>query len=145
MTIWGWVLVVFGIVWLGQLMTAISPKASAKFGFSEPRADVDSTFFLDIKAEAFWDALIFWTLPAAGLLIILNDDRWPYLGLLGGGIWLYSAGRGISQRVVMRRGGVHIGKPGYVKAAAIACSLWGAVAMITIVVSAMALQPTPPI
>ena len=75
--IWGVILILFtGILcWLGQVINAWSPTLAAKIGLAEPEADVDPVYYVDGRGEAIWDALILWTLPAAGLLLIL-DSPW---------------------------------------------------------------------
>ncbi len=115
--IWGAVLIIFtGILcWLGQVINAFSPTLAAKLGLNEPEADVDPTFFVDARGEAIWDALILWTLPAAGLLLIVNHPLWAYFGLVGGGMYLYFAGRLLVVRSMMRRRDIRIGKPETVK------------------------------
>ena len=67
-TIWGVILIIFTLVmgWLGQVINATSPKLAVRLGLDQPEAEVDRTFYLDGRGESIWDALILWTLPAAG-------------------------------------------------------------------------------
>ena len=51
----------------------MSPKLAEKTEPTQPEAVVDQTYFLDARGEAIWDALILWTLPAAGILLILEN------------------------------------------------------------------------
>ncbi len=114
---WGVVLIIFTLLvcWLGQTITAFSPKLAVKLGLTEPESDVDPTFYADVRGEAVWDMLILWTLPVAGILLILNNALWAYFGLVGGGSYLYFAGRGITTRLVMQRRGIRIGTPSTLK------------------------------
>ena len=142
--IWGAILIIFtGILcWLGQVINASSPTLAARLGLTEPESDVDPTFFVDGRGEAIWDALILWTLPVAGILLLLNSPWWAYFGLVGGGMYLYFAGRGIVVRLIMQRRGIRIGKPETLKLFNVVLTLWGLIAVVTIVVAVAAL-PLP--
>ena len=129
----GIVIIFFSLLgWLGQMVTAVSHKHAAKLGLTEPESDVDPAFFADVRGEAFWDTIILWTLPVAGILLLLNNSWWAYFGLVGGGMYLYFTGRGIFVRIVMHRRGIRIGKPETLKVAYIFLTVWGLVAMVTI-------------
>jgi len=81
-------------------------------------------------------------LPLAGILLVLDNAAWAYFGLVGGGIYVYFAGRGIAARLAMQRRGIRIGKPETLKTAYTALVLWGLVAAITIIM-AVAELPLP--
>lgn len=142
--LWGAVLVVFTLVlcWLGQVINASSPRLAARLGLAEPETDVDPTFFVDGRGEAIWDALILWTLPVAGILLILDSPWWAYFGLVGGGMYLYFAGRMIVVRLMMQQHGIRIGKPETVKLYNAVLTLWGLIAVVTIIMAVAAL-PLP--
>jgi len=138
--IWGAVLIIFTLLgWLGQVITAFSPKVAVKLGLTEPESDVDPTFYIDVRSEAIWDTIILWTLPAAGILLLLNNTLWAYFGLVGGGMYLYLAGRGILVRLAMHRRGIRIGKPGTLKMYYMFLTLWGLIAVVTIIMAVAAL------
>lgn len=142
--IWGTILIIFTLIvcWLGQVINAFSPTLASRLGLAEPESDVDPTFFVDGRGEAIWDALILWTLPMAGILLILNSPWWPYFGLVGGGMYLYFAGRGISVRLVMQRRGIHIGRSETVNLFNAVLILWGLIALVTIIMAIVAM-PLP--
>ena len=141
--IWGAILTIFSLLgWMGQAITALSPKVAVKLGLTEPESDVDSTFYVDVRGESVWDTMILWTLPVAGILLMLNNSLWAYFGLVGGGMYLYFAGRGILTRLAMQRRGIRIGKLGILKAYYVFLSLWGLIAVVTIVMAVTAL-PLP--
>jgi hypothetical protein len=141
---WGVVLIIFTLLvcWLGQTITAFSPKLAVKLALTEPESDVDPAFYADVRGEAVWDTMILWTLPVAGILIILNNTLWAYFGLVGGGSYLYLAGRGIAVRLAMQRRGIRIGKPGTLKLFYVFLTLWGVIAVVTIIMAVAAL-PLP--
>ena len=142
--IWGVILIIFTLIlgWLAQVINAFSPTLAARLGLNEPESDVDATFFADTRGEAIWDVMIIWMLPVAGILLILNSPLWAYFGLVGGGIYLYFAGRGIVVRLVMQRRAIRIGKPGTLKLYFLLLILWGLIAVVTIVL-AVASLPLP--
>ncbi len=139
--IWGVILILFtGILcWLGQVINAWSPTLAAKIGLAEPEADVDPVYYVDGRGEAIWDALILWTLPAAGLLLILDSPWWVFFGLVGGGMYLYFAGRMLVVRRMMLKRDIRIGKPETVKLYDVVLILWGLTAVVTIIMAVAAL------
>ena len=139
--IWGILLIVFGLIaWGGQVLSALTPKFAEKLGLIEPEADVDTAFYADARGEARWDSITLWTLPFAGILIILNSPLWIYFGLVGGSMYLYFAGRAIFTRLELRRHGVHIGKPELLKMYYIFVTLWGLIGLATIIKAVKALS-----
>jgi hypothetical protein len=139
--IWGAILIIFTLIlcWLGQVISALWPTVATKVGLTEPETDVDPTFYADGRGEAFWDMAILWTLPVAGILLILNSPWWAYFGLVGGGMYLYFAGRGLIVRLVMQRRGIRIGRPETLKLFYAVLTLWGLIALVTIVMAVAAL------
>ena len=139
--IWGIILIFFTLLlcWLGQVINATSPALAAKLGLAEPESDVDRTYFLDGWGEAIWDALSLWILPVAGILLLFNNPSWAYFGLVGGGMYLYFAGRMLVVRQVMQRHSIRIGKPKTVKLYNVVLSVWGLIAVVTIVMAVVAL------
>ncbi len=142
--IWGAILIILtGILcWLMQVISAFWPAVAAKLGVMEPEADVDPTFYADVQGEAFWDTVTLWILPVAGIQLIFNSPWWAYFGLVGGGMYLYFAGRGIAVRLVMQRRKIRIGKPETLKVVYVFLTLWGLIAIITIIMAVGAL-PLP--
>ena len=140
---WGVILIIFGMFcWAGQTISAFAPKAAAKLGLTEPESDVDPTYYADARGEAIWDTMITWVLPVAGILLLLDSPLWAYFGLVGAGIYLYFAGRGISSRLAMQSRGIRIGKPNSVGMAYVFLAIWGVIAVVTIIMAAAAL-PLP--
>jgi hypothetical protein len=134
--VWGVILIIISSIgYFGQLISAFWPATAEKMGLTEPEADVDPTFHADARGEAYWDAVILWTLPVAGVLLLLNNPVWVYFGLVGGGMYLYFAGRGIVVRRVMQGRGIRTGKPDTLRMGYIFLILWGVAAIITIVLA----------
>ena len=138
--IWGIILTILSSIgYFGQVLSAFWPGTAAKLGLTEAEGDVDSTFYADMRGEAFWDTVILWTLPVAGVLLILNNPMWVYFGLVGGGMYLYFSGRGILARRVMQGHGLQIGSPESLKVAYIFLTLWVLAAIITVILAIAAL------
>ena len=88
------------------------PEESMVIATSEDLCGIcHPAFYADVRGEAFWDMAILWTLPVAGILLLVNSPLWAYFELVGGGMYLYLPGRGIATRLVMQRRGIRIGKP----------------------------------
>ena len=139
--IWGIITLVFSVIcWGGQTISLFWPVTAAKLTLAEPEADVDPVYFADVRGEAFWDTISTWTLPVAAILMIINNAAWAYFGLIGGGIYLYFAGRGISTRIAYQRRGIRIGKPSTVKQGYVFLSIWGLIAIGTIVLAILELS-----
>ena len=138
--LWGIVLIVFTLIlcWLGQVINASSPALAGRLGLTEPESDVDPTFYVDARGEAIWDSFSLWILPLAGILLIIDSPYWVYFGLVGGGMYLYFSGRLLVVRQLMQRRGIRIGKPETVKLYNVVLSLWGLIALVTIVMAVAA-------
>jgi hypothetical protein len=127
------------LAWLGQTLAAVAPAKAAALGLTEAPGAVDPVFLADMRAEAVWDTLSLWTLPTAAVLLLLGEPAWAGFGLVGGGSYVYFAGRGIAQRLVMRRRAVRIGTPGVVGTALTALAFWGLAGAATIAMAALEL------
>lgn len=139
---WGVVMVVTGLVgWGGQLLSATLPSLAVRLGVMEAEDQVDAAFCADVRSEARWDALTTWTLPLAGLLLLLDEPNWAYLGLVGGATYLYFGGRGIGQRLTIQAAGMRVGAPSTVRAAIAALAIWAVVGAVTIALAVDRLQP----
>ena len=115
------------LAWVGQMISMVAPGLAVRLTLTESPDEVDPTFYRDVRAECAWDTLTLWTLVVAAVLLLFSQPIWALFGLLGGGMYVYFAGRGIAQRVVLQRGGIAIGKPATILQAHVALSLWGAI------------------
>ncbi len=139
--IWGLVVVIFALIaWGGQTISLFSPALAAGWGLTEDEEEVEATYWADVRAEARWDFLTLWTLLVAGVLLVVDAAAWPYFGLVGGGIYVYFAGRGVLARLEMQRRGFRIGAPANVRAAYFFLPMLGAVGAVTIAAAAIALS-----
>ena len=138
--VWGIILIVIaGFGYVGQVISTFWPDRAVALGLTESEDDVDPAFYADMRGEAYWDTAVLWTLPLAGFLLVLDSPTWAYFGLIGGGMYLYFAGRGILVRWVMRRRDIRIGEPQTLKIAYLFLAFWGLVATVTMVLAIVAL------
>jgi hypothetical protein len=127
------VILLGALAWVGQLLSTLVPETAAKLGLIEKPEEVDPAFYADARGEAIWDSLALWTLPLAGVLILLGHPWWPTFGLAGGAIYVYFGGRGIVTRMMLKNRGVRIGAPSTAMVYYVTLALWGlsGAAMIT--------------
>ncbi len=138
--LWGAVIVLLSLpCWAGQLMSWLWPATAERLQLTEAADSVEPAFHADVRGEAVWDVLTLWTLPLAGVLLISGVDAWAFWGLVGGGMYVYFAGRGIFTRRAMQRRGLRVGEPAFVRTAFIGLALWGVLGLVVIAFAADAL------
>jgi hypothetical protein len=135
------VLILGAIAWLGQVVAWLAPDTAVRLTLMEAETDVEPVYWADIRGEAMWDSLTLWTLPLAGLLLLAGQAWWAVFGLVGGGMFLYFAGRGVATRLLMQRRGHRIGAPQSVRVGLVFLLAWGVVALVTIAAAAAELAP----
>jgi hypothetical protein len=141
--LWGLVVVALSLLgWGGQTISWLAPDTAVKLTLMEAEEGVEPTFWADTRGEAAWDSLTLWTMLVAGLLLIADNPAWAYFGLVGGGMYVYFAGRGIFTRVAMQRRGLRIGAPASVRIGLTFLAIWGVMGLITIVAAIVALPTT---
>ncbi|MDH3261800.1 MAG: hypothetical protein OEM84_12630 [Acidimicrobiia bacterium] len=128
------------LAWGGQTLNWFAPNAAGKLNLTEAEDTVEPTYWADIRGEALWDSLTLWTMVPAGILLMVDDAAWAYFGLVGGGIYVYFAGRGILTRLEMQRRGFRIGKAENVKLGLAALAVWGLMGLLAIVAAVISLS-----
>lgn len=128
------------LAWGGQALSWLAPATAVRVGVMEAEDDVELTFWADMRGEAVWDTFTLWTMAAAGILLTADRPAWPYFGLVGGGIFLYFAGRGVLARASMRRLGLRIGTRRNVRVAFVFNSIWAMMAIVTIIAAVRSLE-----
>lgn len=133
---WGIVVLMLGgIGWVGQFISFLFPKRASQLGFMEKKSDLDPIIYIDYWAEACWDTFILWIFPFSGFLMILNSSTWPIFALVGGATYLYFAGRGTIQRILMLRSNISVGSKRYQKMAYLFYGIWGISGIISMVMA----------
>lgn len=106
MCLLGWIL------YVGQLISVANFGLAQRLGLQESPDDADP---LSSEVElwaARWDLLWLWTLPAAGVLMLMNHWLWPYAALIGGGAFVDAGGREAAKVLGLRGAGVRTGSQG---------------------------------
>jgi hypothetical protein len=129
------------VAWVGQTLSFFKPSMAVKLGVLEPEGDVDPTLrIMEAKAEGLVDFLLGWTLPAGALLMMFQHPFWPYLGLVGGGIFLYFSGLIMLTRIFLKGAGKKVGSRASVRATHLFGSLWIVSALVMIGLSTASLS-----
>ena len=138
--LWGLVVVALSLLcWGGQVISWFAPATAVRLTLMEAEDSVEPVYFADIRGEALWDTLTLWTMVVAGVLLTLDVSAWAYFGLVGGGMYVYFAGRGIFTRRAMQQRGYRVGVAQNVKLGYLFLAAWGVMGCITIVAAVVAL------
>ncbi len=134
------VIVVGLLVFIGQALSFFAPDLATKTGLNSPEEDIDQTLYIiETKANGLSDILLTWMFPLSGLLMILNHPAWPFLALVGSGVYLYFACLTIFCRYFLQRHGKKAGSPKDVNVAYVFSVIWilSSVAMIVLAIQAL--------
>ena len=112
LTVTGIVVLAFGgLLYAGQLLSTVDFALAQKLGLQEKAENADALFsHLELNA-ARWDLFVLWTLPAAGILMLLGHAWWPYAALVAGGVSVDTGGRETAKVFALKREGVRVGAP----------------------------------
>ncbi len=141
-TLIGIIVIIVGLlVYVGQALSFLAPELATRIGLNDPQEEMDeSLYIIETKANGLSDMLLTWTLPLAGLLMILDHVTWPYFALIGSGIYIYFALLTIFCRVYLKKAGKKVGSPSSEKAAYIFSVIWmlTSLTMVTLAVQKLA-------
>ena len=123
--------VVVGVAGLvGQAFSALSPKLAPQQLAQNELSGPDRLYRRLERNSALWDLFVIWTLPVAGVLMLLDHSWWPFVALVAGGACAASGGREFAKMLSFRNEGVRIGGEGEIRLAFTFLGLWGIVAVI---------------
>ena len=135
----GIVVIVVGLlVWVGQSLSFLAPDIATKIGLNSPEEEMDqSLYIIETKANGLSDMLLTWIFPLSGLLMVVDHQSWPFLALVGSGIYIYFALLTIFSRVYLKKRGKMVGSPTSEKVAYVFSIIWiiSSVTMIALAVS----------
>jgi hypothetical protein len=127
----GIVCVVLGALGLlAQGVSALNFKLAQQWGLQEKKTETDPLYWRLERNTARWDLLVNWTLPVAGLLMLLDHSWWPFMALVAGGVYADQGGREIAKVLGLRSEGVRVGGEGGVRSALVFLGLWAVVGVI---------------
>ena len=135
------VIVVGLLVWIGQSLSFLAPDIATKIGLNSPEEEMDqSLYIIETKANGLSDMLLTWLFPLSGLLMIFDHKAWPFLALVGSGIYIYFALLTIFTRVFLKKRGKDVGSPSSEKVAYVFSAIWilSAITMIVLATQQLA-------
>ena len=131
--VFGLVMVLLGLLaWGGQTLSWFAPDTAVRWSLTEDASEVEPVFYADVRGEALWDVFTLWTIVVAGVLLMLDVSTWAYFGLIGGGTYVYFAGRGILVRRTMLRRNMRIGDPQGMTMVYSVLAVWGVMGIAAI-------------
>ena len=93
----------------GQLTSIVDWPLAQKLGLQESDEHTEPLFRRLEKNTAMWDVFSWWTLPVAGILMLLESAWWPVAAIFAGGVYLDTAGRELAKLRALDREGVETG------------------------------------
>lgn len=97
------------LLYVGQLISALNFSLAQRLGLQESPDSADLLLSHVEVWAARWDLVWLWTLPMAGILMLINHWLWPYAALIGGGAFVDAGGREAAKILGLRGHGVHTG------------------------------------
>ena len=102
--------VIVGLVGFGgQLISVTNWPLAQRLGLQESDDSTDPLFRHLERNTAIWDLLSWWTLPAAGILMLIDHTWWPFLAIFAGGVYFDTAGRESAKLRALEREGMQTG------------------------------------
>ncbi len=136
-TLIGIIVIILGLlVWVGQTLSFLAPAIATRIGLNSPEQEMDqSLYIIETKANGLSDIILTWIFPLSGLLMIFDHKAWPFLALIGSGIYLYFALLTIFSRYFLQQRGMKVGSLSDVKIAYVFSMLWIIFSVIMIVLA----------
>jgi hypothetical protein len=100
------------ILYIGQAISVLNFRKAQRLGLQESQDHTDPVHRRLESWAARWDLLWLWTLPVAGILMLIDHAWWPWAAMIGGGAFVDTGGREAAKVIGLRREGVRIGSPG---------------------------------
>ena len=128
-------------IYLGQLISVIDLPLAQRLGLQEQSDTIDPIYARDTAGTARWDLLSMWTLPVAGILMLIDSAWWPYLALIGGAVYLDTGGRQGIKLLGYRKEAVRVGTS---QAVRLALGVYAAFVILGAIIIAIALIEIDP-
>ena len=122
------------LVYLGQAISVVNLRLAQRLGLQEKPEGVDALFVTLEQWVARWDLWWLWTLPAAGILMLVDHPWWPYAAMIGGGAHVDTGGREAAKMLGLRQQSVRIGTRGEQQTAMIVFAAFIAIGSLAIAV-----------
>lgn len=105
------------LLYVGQIISVVDFGLAQRLGLQEAQEHTDPLSSHLELWTARWDLLWLWTLPLAGVLMLLDHFLWPYAALVAGGTFVDAGGREAAKVLGLKNQGVRIGSPGQYRVA----------------------------
>ena len=100
------------IMYAGQLISVVNFGLAQRLGLQESPDNTDPLSSGLEMWTARWDLVWLWTLPTAGILMLMDHAWWPYAAMIGGGAYVDTGGREAAKVLGLKQQGVRTGSPG---------------------------------
>lgn len=128
-------------IYLGQIVSVVNLPLAQRLGLQEPSDTIDTIYARDTAGTARWDVLSMWTLPVAGILMLIDNAWWPYLALIGGAVYLDTGGRQAIKLLGYRKEGVRVGTSQAVRLALAVYAVFVILSAIAITIALIEIDP----
>lgn len=99
------------VIVVGQLVSVVDFPLAQWLGLQEKDEGTDPLYRRLELNTARWDLLVLWTLPLAGVLMLVDSTWWAWMALVAGGIAVDTGGREIAKILGLRWEGARVGTP----------------------------------
>jgi hypothetical protein len=107
--IFGIMCLIAGLLYLGQLISVANVRLAQGLGLQESPEHTDPLSSHLELWTARWDLWVLWTLPAAGILMLIEHWAWPYAAMIGGGAFVDAGGREAAKVLGLKDQDVRVG------------------------------------
>lgn len=97
------------LLYVGQLISVINFGLAQRLGLQESPEHADPMSSRLESWTARWDLWVLWTVPAAGILMVIDYWFWPYAAMIGGGAFVDAGGREAAKVLGLREQGRQVG------------------------------------
>jgi hypothetical protein len=105
----GIIALLVGLLALGQLISVVDFELAQQLGLQEKADETDPLFRRLELNTAWWDQVVLWLLPLAGVLMLMDHSWWPYVALVAGGVYVDAAGREAAKWLGLGSEGIRTG------------------------------------
>lgn len=99
------------LLYAGQVVSALNYKLAVRLRLQDSGGDHNDVTHRLERWTARFDVLWLWTLPTAGVLMLIDHSWWPFAAMIGGGAYIDGLGRYMFTVLGLREQGVWTGTP----------------------------------
>ena len=99
------------LLYAGQVVSALNYKLAVRLRLQDSEGDPNDVTRRLERWTARFDVLLLWTLPTAGVFMLIDHSWWPYAAIIGGGVYIDGLGRYMFTVLGLREQGAWTGTP----------------------------------